>query len=37
MRITFHVGKYTMTIIIKEIHKKDRSDKNDRHSDMLPL
>ncbi len=32
MRITFHVGKYTMTIIIKETHQKDRSEKNDRHS-----
>ena len=32
MRITFHVRKYSVTIIIRETHKKDRSDKNDRHS-----
>ena len=32
MRITFHVRKYSVTIIIKETHKKDRSEKNDRHS-----
>ena len=32
MRITFHVGKYTVTIIIAETRKKDRSVKNSRHS-----
>ena len=37
MRITFHVRKYSVTIIIKETHKKDRSEKNDRHSDVLPV
>ena len=31
MRITFHVKKYTVTIIIAETHKKDRSEKNNRH------
>ena len=32
MRITFHVGKYTVTVVIKETHKKDRNVKNNRHS-----
>ena len=32
MRITFHVRKYTVTIIIRETHTKDRSAKNNRHS-----
>ena len=32
MRITFHVGKFTVTIIIKETHQEDRSAKNNRHS-----
>ena len=33
MRITFHVRKYTVTIIIKETNqKKDRTEKNNRHS-----
>ena len=27
MRITFHVKKYTVTIIIAETHKKDRVEK----------
>ena len=27
MRITFHVRKYTVTIIIRETHTKDRSEK----------
>ena len=31
MRITFHVGKYTVTVVIKENHQKDRSEKNNRH------
>ena len=31
MRITFHVRKYTVTIIIKETHSKDRNVKNNRH------
>ena len=31
MCITFHVKKYTVTIIIAETHQKDRSEKNDRH------
>jgi len=31
MRITFHVKKYTVTIIIAETHKKDRNEKNNRH------
>jgi len=37
MRITFHVRKYSVTIIIRETSQKDRSDKNDRHSDVLPV
>ena len=32
MRLTFHVGKYTVTIVIRETHKKDRTEKNNRHS-----
>ena len=32
MRITFHVRKYSVTIIIRETHTKDRRDKNNRHS-----
>jgi hypothetical protein len=28
MRITFHIGKYTVTIVISETHRK----KNNRHS-----
>ena len=32
MRITFHVRKYSVTIIIWETHTKDRSEKNNRHS-----
>ena len=32
MRITFHVRKYSVTIIIRETHQKDRSEKNGRHS-----
>ena len=32
MRITFHVCKYTVTIIIMETHRKDRNAKNNRHS-----
>ena len=32
VRITFHVKKYTVTIIIAETHKKDRGEKNIRHS-----
>ncbi len=32
MRITFHVGKYTVTVVIKETHQKDSSVKNSRHS-----
>ncbi len=28
MRITFHIGKYTVTIVICETHRK----KNNRHS-----
>ena len=32
VRMTFHVKKYTVTIIIAETHKKDRSEKNNRHS-----
>ena len=31
MRITFHVRKYTVTIIIRETQTKDRSEKNNRH------
>ena len=31
MRITFHVGKYSVTVIIKETHQKDCSEKNCRH------
>jgi len=30
MRITFHIGKYTVTIVICETHRKK---KNNRHSD----
>ena len=29
MRITFHVGKFTVTIIIRETHQKDRNEKNE--------
>jgi hypothetical protein len=32
MRITFHVRKYSVTIIIKEIKQKDRCEKDNRHS-----
>ncbi len=32
MRITFHIGKYSVTVIIRETHQKDRSEKNNRHS-----
>ena len=32
MRITFHIGKFTVTIVIRETHQKDRSAKNNRHS-----
>ena len=32
MRITFHVRKYSVTIIIKETHQKDRIEKNNRQS-----
>ena len=32
MRITFHVGKFTVTLVIRETHQKDRSEKNNRHS-----
>lgn len=33
MRITFHIGKYTVTIASGETHKrKDRNEKNNRHS-----
>ena len=32
MRITFHVRKYSVTIIIRETSQKDRSEKNNRHS-----
>ena len=32
MRITFHIGKYSVTIVIRETHLKDRGEKNDRHS-----
>ena len=28
MRFTFHIGKYTVTIVIRETHRK----KNNRHS-----
>ena len=28
MRITFHIGKYTVTIVIQETHRKE----NSRHS-----
>jgi hypothetical protein len=31
MRITFHVGKYTVTIVIKETLQKDRCEKDNRH------
>ncbi len=29
MRITFHIGKFTVTIVISETHRKQ---KNNRHS-----
>ena len=33
MRITFHVWKYTVTIVIRETRrKKDHCEKNNRHS-----
>ena len=32
MRITFYVRKYRVTIIIVEPRKKNRSEKNNRHS-----
>ena len=33
MRITFHVWKYTVTIVIRETRrKKDHYEKNNRHS-----
>ena len=33
MRITFHIGKFTITIVIRETHRaKDRDEKNNRHS-----
>ena len=33
MRITFHIGKFTVTIAIRETRrKKDRNEKNNRHS-----
>ena len=32
MRITFHVRKYSVTIIIRETHQKDRCEKDNRHS-----
>ena len=32
MRITFHVWKYTVTLVIRETRKKDCSEKNNRHS-----
>ena len=32
MRITFHIGKYTVTIVICETHRKK---KNSRHSAKL--
>ena len=33
MRITFHVWKYTVTIVIRESsQKKDHYEKNNRHS-----
>ena len=28
MRITFHIGRYTVTIVIRETHRKE----NSRHS-----
>ena len=31
MRITFHVGKYTVTIVIRGTHLKDRGEKSSRH------
>ena len=30
MRITFHIGKYTITIVVSETHRR----KNSRHSDQ---
>ena len=30
MRITFHIGKYTVTIVIRETHREE----NSRHSDQ---
>ena len=33
LRITFHVWKYTVTIVIRTTHKNaDRNEKNNRHS-----
>ena len=33
LRITFHVWKFTVTIVIRSTHKKtDRNEKNSRHS-----
>ena len=33
LRITFHVWKYTVTIVIRETHKNaDRNEKSNRHS-----
>ena len=33
LRITFHVWKYTVTIVIRETHRNaDRNEKNNRHS-----
>ena len=32
MRITFRMWKYTVTIVIRETRKKNRDEKNNRHS-----
>ena len=33
MRITFHIWKFTVTIVIRETRqKRDHSEKNNRHS-----
>ncbi len=31
MRITFHVGKFMVPVVLRETHQKDRSAKNNRH------
>ena len=34
VRITFHVWKYTVTIVIRETKRKAQNVKNNRHSDQ---